>query len=340
MSQSIEASGPDIESAVAEAVAQLGVRADQVQVEVLEEPVRRLLGLGTRPARVRVTVIGAVDTSAPASSLPSTSAKPVAEPKRPSTVEAKPKPIAEVPSKVDTAAAAPTITPPESKPQPAHTKAEARPHQSVAKPERSEIAPEPPIRRDAILGVRDDTMPGIHEADEASDTADAPSVPITDEQLDRDAQTAAEVLRKLMGFMSIDGSVTVRHADTDGREARHWLLEVQGDDLAALIGNKGETLAALQYLTRLIVSRQIGHHANLIIDVAGYKSHREEMLKRLAKRMAGQAVELKRMVTLEPMPPHERRIVHLTLRDHPEVTTESVGEGDKRKVTIIPRRKP
>lgn len=321
MSQSIEASGPDIESAVADAVAQLGVTPDRVQVEILEEPIRRLLGLGVRPARVRVTVIGAVDAPAPAPMLPTAAPKPAAEPKPTPAVEP------------ELAVEASAIAPPEAKPpivKPPRAKAEPR-SPKTAKPDRAEGVPN-----------AEEAVPAVHEPepdDEDSEVAEVALTQLSDEQLDQDAQMAAEVLRKLMGFMSIEGSVTVRHADTDGREARHWLLEVQGSDLASLIGNKGETLAALQYLTRLLVSRQIGHHANLIIDVAGYKSHREEMLKRLAKRMAGQAVELKRTVTLEPMPPHERRIVHLTLRDHPAVTTESVGEGDKRKVTIIPRRK-
>ena len=78
--------------------------------------------------------------------------------------------------------------------------------------------------------------------------------------------------------------------------------------------------------------------ANIVIDVEGYKSRREVMLRRLAKRMAEQAIQRGRTVSLEPMPPHERRIIHLTLRDNPNVTTESVGEGDHRKVTIVPRR--
>jgi spoIIIJ-associated protein len=105
-----------------------------------------------------------------------------------------------------------------------------------------------------------------------------------------------------------------------------------------LIGRRGETLTALQYITRLIASRELQRRANIVLDVEGYKSRREQMLRRLANRMADQAIQLGRTVSLEPMPPYERRIVHLALRDHPEVTTQSVGEGDRRKVTIIPRR--
>jgi spoIIIJ-associated protein len=89
----------------------------------------------------------------------------------------------------------------------------------------------------------------------------------------------------------------------------------------------------------LIASRELQRRANIVIDVEGYKTRREEMLHRLAVRMADQAVQLGRTVALEPMPPYERRIVHLALRDNPQVRTESIGEGEHRKVTIIPQRR-
>jgi spoIIIJ-associated protein len=138
--------------------------------------------------------------------------------------------------------------------------------------------------------------------------------------------------------MEVKAEVVAKSAESQSDEPQHWMLEIQGRDLGALIGRKGETLAALQYITRLIVSRDLERRANIVIDVEGYKARRETMLRRLAKRMAEQAIQRGRTVSLEPMPPHERRIIHLTLRDNPNVTTESVGEGDHRKVTIVPRR--
>jgi spoIIIJ-associated protein len=107
-----------------------------------------------------------------------------------------------------------------------------------------------------------------------------------------------------------------------------------------LIGRRGETLNALQYITRLICNRELQRRANIVVDVQGYKSRREVALRNLAERMAGEAYRRGRTVTLEPMPPNERRIIHLALRDDPHVTTESVGVGDKRKVTIIPVDRP
>ena len=117
------------------------------------------------------------------------------------------------------------------------------------------------------------------------------------------------------------------------------LLDVRGNDLDPLIGRQGETVAALQYIVRLILSKEFGHSVDVVVDVQGHKQRREEQLRRMARRMAEQAAERQRVMTLEPMPANERRLIHLELRDHPDVITESVGEGTHRKVTIIPRQK-
>ncbi len=103
-----------------------------------------------------------------------------------------------------------------------------------------------------------------------------------------------------------------------------------------LIGRRGETLSALQYIARLIVGKEMHRPVAIVIDVEGYRARREETLRRLARRMADQALERGQTLTLEPMPANERRIIHLELKDNPRVTTLSVGEGARRKVTIIP----
>ena len=107
--------------------------------------------------------------------------------------------------------------------------------------------------------------------------------------------------------------------------------------MGVLIGRRGQTLQALQYITRLIVSREVQHWVNLVVDVEKYKARREQSLRQLAQRMAERVSFNHQAIALEPMPPNERRIVHLTLRDHPIVTTRSVGKGDERKVTIVPK---
>jgi spoIIIJ-associated protein len=116
------------------------------------------------------------------------------------------------------------------------------------------------------------------------------------------------------------------------------VLDIEGDDLGILIGRRGSTMAALQYLLNLMVTRKFKQHAPFAIDVDGYRQRREESLRELAFRMAERVRATGRSVTLEPMPPNERRIVHLALAKDPTVGTSSVGEGDSRKVAISIRR--
>ena len=116
-------------------------------------------------------------------------------------------------------------------------------------------------------------------------------------------------------------------------------LEVDGEDLGILIGRRGETLAALQYILRLIVAHQEKARVPLTVDVEGYKQRRYGSLRELALRMAQQAVSTRQSRTLEPMPADERRIVHLALSVNPDVMTQSVGEGELRKVVIMPRKR-
>ena len=115
------------------------------------------------------------------------------------------------------------------------------------------------------------------------------------------------------------------------------LLDIRGGDLSTLIGRRGETLDGLQYLMRLLVAKELGHYLHIVLDVEGYKAHRAQMLKQLALRMAERVTTTHKPAALEPMPANERRIVHLALRDHEQVRTESVGLGENRKVTIIPQ---
>ncbi|MBI2287496.1 MAG: KH domain-containing protein, partial [Chloroflexi bacterium] len=115
-------------------------------------------------------------------------------------------------------------------------------------------------------------------------------------------------------------------------------LDVKGDDLGILIGRRGQTLAGLQYIVRLIVGHQTKNWVPIVIDVEGYKQRRYQALQVFARNLAEQVKAKGTPFTMEPMPAYERRIIHLTLADHPDVTTESIDEGDFRKVMIIPRQ--
>jgi spoIIIJ-associated protein len=150
---------------------------------------------------------------------------------------------------------------------------------------------------------------------------------------------AGDVLSTLLDKMGILAAVEMADpgGDIDPKtgEASPMVLNIVGDDLGALIGRRGETLRDLQFITRLILSRKLGMWPDLVLDVEGYKAKRVSALESLALRMATQVYNTRQPVTLEPMPAHERRIIHLTLRDHPHVYTESTGVDEARKVQIL-----
>jgi spoIIIJ-associated protein len=123
----------------------------------------------------------------------------------------------------------------------------------------------------------------------------------------------------------------------DEQDEPTLVLDIRGGDLSALIGRRGETLDSLQYLVRLLVAKELGRYLHVVLDVEGYKAHRAQTLRQLALRMADRVAATHKPAALEPMPANERRLVHLALRDHTQVRTESVGVGENRKVTIIPQ---
>jgi spoIIIJ-associated protein len=151
-------------------------------------------------------------------------------------------------------------------------------------------------------------------------------------------EIAKEVLETLLSRMGVTAVVECQTKPPAGEGSGEVItLDVSGDDLGILIGRRGQTLSALQYVVRLILAHQTQARVPIVIDVEGYKQRRYEALQALAQRMAEQVKSRGRPFTLEPMLAYERRIIHLTLADDPDVTTESVGEGETRKVVIMPR---
>lgn len=145
-------------------------------------------------------------------------------------------------------------------------------------------------------------------------------------------QTVTEVLDTLLRLLGVVGEVEVLSEDIP------LALNIKGDDLGILIGRRGQTLAALEYITKLTVAGQLKTWLPLSVDVAGYKKRRHDSLQRLALYLAEQVKSRRRAITMEPMPADERRIIHLTLADNPDVTTQSIGEGENRKVVILLRQ--
>ena len=284
---SLEMIAPTVEEAVARGLADLGLKQDEVEVEILDAGSKGLFGLGFRQARVRLTIKTALDeTPLPPSQPPA----PVA-------------PAAPVVAPVAVAAddARPVDAPPAADPETGS--------ESVAEVE-AEVEPEP----------------------EAEPTPSGS--PETDEMLRSARATVEELLAKMM----IQARVTVHMGEPeDARDRAAVWVDVRGDDLSILIGPKAETLNALQYIAGLIVSKEVGRSVPLVVDVEGFRMRRLQQIRQLARRMADQAVRTGRRQVLEPMPASERRIIHIELRNNPNVTTESVGEEPRRKVTISPK---
>lgn len=159
---------------------------------------------------------------------------------------------------------------------------------------------------------------------------------VFEDELEEAKVRAGRIVKELLRTTQVDAKVATRILEPeDEKDNPMVLVEVAGKDLSILIGRRAETLNSLQYVTSLILNQQLGKWMPLMIDVQGYRFRRERQLRQLARRLADQVVATGRKQVLEPMPANERRIIHLELRYHPFVTTESVGEEPKRKTTIF-----
>ena len=153
------------------------------------------------------------------------------------------------------------------------------------------------------------------------------------ELVERDAvNEVTKILDTLLGLLGITGEVKVLSDELP------LALDIKGDDLGILIGRRGQTLASLEYVTKLVVAGRLKAWLPLTVDVEGYKKRRRDSLQRLALYLAEQVKSGRRAITMEPMPADERRIIHLTLADNPDVTTQSIDEGENRKVVILLRQ--
>lgn len=165
------------------------------------------------------------------------------------------------------------------------------------------------------------------EAEEASSEGE-----ITDEELDRIADTAIAALQDILKHFDV-GDVTIDEYEGDDGEL---ILDITGDDLAVLIGRHGKTLDALQFVVSAITVRSIGYRYPVVVDVEGYKNRQRQKLESIARSSANKAANQQRSVRLRPMTPYERRIVHIALRDDSRVETASEGEGSARHVVVLP----
>lgn len=168
----------------------------------------------------------------------------------------------------------------------------------------------------------------------------APGTGRADEETEQIAKTVVTELLDAMGFdctvMAVDNPSSIEVAPD---EPPTVFIDINGRDLGMLIGRRGENLAQFQYMVNLLVNKRLDEWTRVIVDVEGYRIRREESLIGLANRVARQVARNRRPISLEPMPANERRVVHMTLRDDPLVTTESSGEAGTRRVTVQPKQK-
>ena len=309
-----EVSARTIEEAISQGLEHLGVSISDVTVDVIEEGSKGLFGLfGSRPAKVRLTLKEDDQTEENvARSILADALKEDESKEQPQPKAAK----AEKPAKQEAAAEKPAKAPKAAKVK--KEQAEGETDKPAPKPRK----PREPKEQKAAKAPKD--------AGEPKETAEPREV-VPAEQADRatPAGRAQEFLQELTQLMGVNVSVAVA-TDEEGNVR----VNMDGDTLGILIGRRGETLDALQYLTSLQVNKGQNNYTRVTLDTEGYRAKREEALVRLANRMANRAQKTGRKVSLEPMNPYERRILHSALQDHPAVTTHSEGEEPNRHVVI------
>ena len=349
-----EFTGKTTQEAIDNGLVELGVTIADVHVDVIQEGAKGLFGLfGSKPACVRLTVMedereddhGLSDLLG-SFSLNDQKKKPAAKPAAPKPAPAKPAaPNAEAPVKPEPPKAAPVKTEPKpevkaeapkTEPKP-EIKAEAKPEiKAETKPEKKPEAPKPPRERKPRPprpareeGEKRDFAPMV-----PAETF-APTEPPVIHPEDTPAGRAQKFLMDVTDRMGVKVDVYV-----DDSKADNLSIHMIGDTLGILIGRRGETLDALQYLTSLQVNKGREGYIRVTLDTENYRAKREDSLRRLAQRMANRAVKTGRKVVLEPMNPYERRVLHTALQNHPAVTTHSEGEEPNRRVVIMLKNQP
>jgi spoIIIJ-associated protein len=141
-------------------------------------------------------------------------------------------------------------------------------------------------------------------------------------------KAAKEFLREMFVAMGI-----IVNIDTNLKD-KHLFINLSGDDMGVLIGKRGQTLDAIQYLTSLVVNKDKEKYTRVVVDAENYRSKREKTLEALAQRLATKVVKTRKSVKLEPMNPYERKVIHATLQNHPKVVTRSEGQDPYRRVMI------
>ena len=311
MEKFITATGKTMDLAIAAALEQLGMDRDSVSVEVLENPKSGFLGIGSTPAKVKVTY--EVPDEKPEAPAPALSAASRSKPKKPAA------PVAE-------AQATGRVIAPAAPPQPKP----AQPAPRAEQPRRER--PERAERRD-----RNDRG----ERRERPERREAPAAAPAEPKVYAPAEPGSmeeKIEQFIKGLLEHMDSEAVPHAYKNGEG---YSVDLVGANLGILIGRRGETLDAIQHLTNYAINRGASKRVRINVDAENYRLKREEALQRLAVKVAGKVTRYRRNITLEPMNAYERHVIHAALQDHPDVTTFSTGtEPNRRIVVAYSKNKP
>ncbi|MBQ1255989.1 MAG: protein jag [Clostridia bacterium] len=321
--RTIETSGKTVEEALKTGLQELGCDISEVTHEVLDKGSTGLFGMFGRLARVRITVKEKdpdFDFEMPVLSLNPVSAE---SEKKPARKEKAAEPVKKKEPKAKAEKPAEEAAPAEEK------KEEAAPAEEKAEP-KAEKPARKRTRQPKKEKVSENAEAAEAAAEEKAEPAPAkPELPELDvESLSESGKRAYDFLSNVTKLMGVD--VEIRMLE----EENHLTVEMTGDTLGVLIGRRGETMDAIQYLTSLTVNKEKSEYTRVSLDVEHYRAKREETLRKLALRMANRAKKSGRRVVLEPMNPYERRVMHSALQNHPYVQTHSEGEEPYRRVII------
>jgi spoIIIJ-associated protein len=309
--ESIEVSGKSVDDAVLQALVRLHKRRDEVEVTVLQEPSRGRFGIGNAEARIRVTVLiprsGAVITPEMADALLGPDDDELYDEEEETEEEE------------------------EFEDEDEEFEEE---EEEGEEDEYEEGDEEEELAEEYEEGTYQSTLPLTQLASDIETiTVAQGEMQEVENPSNEDIAVTVDVLQHILQYMNIRAAIQVRSQTP-------LTLNIQGinENLGLLIGRRGETLSALQLLVSLIVSHRTKHRMRIIVDAENYRERREENLRSLALRVAQQVRNYRRSIALEAMPPHERRIVHIALAESKDIGTESIGEGDARRVVISLKR--
>ncbi len=312
---SVVVAAPSVEEAIIIGLTRLTATRDEVEIEVVDEGSRGFLGIGSREARVRVTRKLESAARTEAADEPAATAVPVYEQperQREAEIATPPEPVEDAEETVVAEEAPEPVVIEVSETEEAAPEPVPAPEPERAQPERRERPARKPGREKRP--PRGQRQPG--------------------QEVDRERlePIAKEITSSLLPGLEIETALEWVEED----RPTLW-ISLGGRDADALVGPRARNLHAAQYLIRALIYRRLDGDYNVVVDADGYRKRRRRSLESLAESKADRAVELGHAIRLRPMPAHERRIVHITLRQDDRVITESVGKGRDRAVTIVPQ---